>query len=64
MQVWSEKMKNKDINSWIVIRGQPLFSCRTRKQARKFAKENKSKYPQFTYVGKCIKGYNQIVFDV
>jgi len=56
-------MKNKDIEHWIVIQGTPVYTCRTRKQARQFVKENKAKYPQFNYIGKCVKGYRQIILD-
>ena len=56
-------MKNKNIDSWIVLEGRIVYSCRTRKQARAYAK----KYPAergYNYVGKCIKNYRNIVLDV
>jgi len=57
-------MKSEKADAWIVITGRPIYSCRTRKQARKYAKENIVDYPQYNYVGKCIKNYKQIVLNV
>lgn len=59
-------MKNKDINAWIIIQGKPIYTCRTRRQARKYVKtlsKRKDGEP-YRYIGKCIKGYRQIILDV
>ena len=57
-------MRKSKIDHWIVIEGTPIFTCRTRKQAREYVKKHKVSYPKFSYVGKCINNYRFIVLDV
>lgn len=57
-------MRNKDIKHWVVIVGEPIFACKTRKQARKYAKKNKVRYPRWNYIGKCIDKKRKIILDV
>ncbi len=57
-------MKEK-ADCWIVITGQPVFTCKTRKQAREYVKKNKTNVrPKYSYIGKCIENHKQIILDV
>lgn len=58
-----KQMKVKDYN-WIVVVGTPIFTCKTRKQAREYAKKNKATYPQYNYIGKCTNNFTKIILDV
>lgn len=49
---------------WVVIVGTPVFACKTRKQAREYAKEHKVNYPKYNYIGKCVKNFTQIILKV
>ena len=55
--------KRKNTEHWIVLKGRPIFTCRTRKQAREYIKKNSVHYPEYNYVGKCVKGFRQIILD-
>jgi len=57
-------MSKVNNDGWIVVVGQPVFTCRTRKQARIFVEKHKVKYPNYNYIGKCFDNYRQIVIDV
>ena len=58
-------MKKSKINHWVVIVGSPVFTCRTRKQAREYAKKHQIMWrPKFNYVGKCINNHRSIVIDI
>lgn len=46
--------KDKNIRHWVVITGSPVFVSKTRKSARKYAKENKAAAGKWNYVGKCV----------
>lgn len=56
-------MKENDIDSWIVMEGKLVYSCKTRKQARAYIKKNKTQLRQFVYVGKCRRNYRIIELD-
>jgi len=57
-------MKKLEVDHWVVIVGNPVFVCKTRKRARQFVKENKALWPCYNYVGKCIKDSRKIVLDI
>ncbi len=59
-------MKKIKADRWLVMEGRPVYSCRTRKQARKYAKKQRKRiaYPEFVYVGKCFDSQHKIVLDV
>lgn len=59
------KRKKHKIDGWIVIEGKPVFTCRTRRQARKYAKKHREIVREhYSYVGKCVDNYSKIVLDV
>ena len=61
-------MKNKEIKHWIVLKGQPIFTSQTRKQAREYARDYTKKqpdhYPEFIYIGKVLKGKKEIILEL
>ena len=57
-------MKNKNIRHWVVIVGEPVFVCKTRKQAREYAKGNDVDAGKWNYIGKCINDEKQIILDI
>ena len=51
---------------WIIIKGYPIFSCRTRKQvrrARKQLEKEKGKY-EYRYIGKVFDKQRKIILDL
>lgn len=58
------------IDRWIVIEGKPVFTSKTRKQARTFIKKNKITKkdklicPKYHYIGKCVDDYHRIILDI
>lgn len=59
-----KKLKKQKINGWVILKGRPIFSCKTRKQAREYAKKYSVNEPIYNYVGKCINDYHTIILDV
>ena len=57
-------MEKQKADRWVVIKGELIFTCRTRKQARKFVKENNLDYPTFAYIGRCFDSQRKIVLNV
>ena len=57
-------MAKQKVDNWIVLTGNIVFTCTTRKRARKYAKEHKINYPQYNYIGKCTNNFSKIVLDV
>lgn len=60
----SQNRVKYNIDRWIVMEGRPVFTCRTRKQARAFFKKNKVHYPKYQYVGKVSDEQRKIILDV
>ena len=59
------KRKKPKIDQWIVLEGKPVFTCRTRRQARKYRKTHKVERSKgWSYVGKCVDNYSRIILDV
>lgn len=52
------------IDGWVVLKGRPIFACKTRKQAREYAKQHTVDEPIYNYIGKCINDYSTIILDV
>ena len=57
-------VKSVKADRWLVITGRVVYSCRTREQARQYARQNKFKYPQYNYVGSCFDKRRKIVLDI
>jgi len=64
--VMGAKMKREKAVRWIVLVGRPIFSSRTRKQARKFIKEHEVvNLMDYHYVGKVVGSDERtIILDV
>jgi len=57
-------MAKQKVDGWVVLRGMPLFACKTRKQAKKYAEKHTVDRPIYNYVGKCIDNYGKIILDI
>ena len=57
-------MENREIEHWVVITGSPVFTCKTRKQAREYAKQHKARTYEYNYVGKLPKSKRMIVLEL